>query len=94
MRQQNALLPGPLVEQRIAEVADLYNTTDIGAAWAFLRRYGVEYIVVGGLERLYYADVGLAKFPGMARYGLLRDVFSAGTGSDQLTIYQVQNVAQ
>ena len=53
---------GEWVTQRVEEITGFYQTTDPGAARAFLDRYDVEYVVVGGLERAYYPGLGLDKF--------------------------------
>ena len=52
--------------------------------WALMRKYGVEYVYLGQLERLYYPGEGLKKFDG-ALAGDLDKVFQ----SDQVTIYRV-----
>ncbi len=61
-QQQRALLPGSLVSDRINEINDFYNTTDITTAEAFLRKYHVQYIILGQLERNVYPGPGLGKF--------------------------------
>ncbi len=68
------------VEQRVNEVGVFYTTTDIDWAREFLKKYQVEYIVVGQLERNVYPPVegidGLAKFPqfeGAAWQAVYRD---------------------
>ncbi|MDO8751408.1 MAG: DUF2298 domain-containing protein [Dehalococcoidia bacterium] len=58
------------VQRRLGDLAALYNTTDMGQAQKILRDYGVKYVYVGELERLYYSKEGLAKFPRMADRGL------------------------
>ncbi len=52
VRQHNSLLDGAVVDKRINEVNDFYNTTDVQAAQQFLDKYKVRYVIVGGLERL------------------------------------------
>ena len=74
------------VWQRIADVNEIYNTTDLARAQELLRRYGVELIVVGELERAYYDPAGLAKFEAMAADGLL-DLAYEGEGT---AIYRVR----
>jgi uncharacterized membrane protein len=44
-------------------------------AQELLRRYEVEYIVVGRLERAYYSPEGLEKFEAMVGKGLVKRVF-------------------
>ncbi len=82
-------MPDSLVAKRIEDVASFYDSPSLATAIAFLRRYQVQYIIVGGLERRYYQAAGIEKFQQMADQGLLQDVFSAGSGLDRLTIYRV-----
>jgi YYY domain-containing protein len=89
VRQHNSLLPGDVVENRIAEAKDFYNTTDSQAAIEFLRRYQVEYIVVGDLERALYSPAGIAKFSDWANRGWVQQVFSLQQGASQVAIYKV-----
>jgi uncharacterized membrane protein len=79
VRQHNSLLDGAIIDKRIAEVMDFYNTQDISRAMQFLNRYQVQYIIVSDLERAYYATEGLAKFQEMMDQGLLRIVFGDNT---------------
>jgi YYY domain-containing protein len=74
------------IPQRAAHVTELYNTTDIGLAEDLLRRYEVRYIVVGELERVYYAASGLDKFGAMAGQGLLQRVYE----NPGVLIYEVK----
>jgi YYY domain-containing protein len=55
------------VQDRVNEVGTFYNTTDIQSAVNFLKKYDVQYIIVGQLERNVYPVLpdlpdGLAKF--------------------------------
>ena len=49
------------VSQRKQDVDNFYNTTDVGQARSILRRYDVQYVIVGAVERNYYPG-GMAKF--------------------------------
>jgi YYY domain-containing protein len=65
-RQQRGIF-APQVQERVNEVGMFYNTTDIQLAVNFLKKYDVQYIVVGQLERNIYPVLpdlpdGLAKF--------------------------------
>ena len=60
--QQRAALANNQVGERVAEVANFYETTNRDQARAFLEKYNVKYIIVGQLERDYYNQVGLPKF--------------------------------
>ena len=62
-RQQRAGLSHTPVTTRVEEVAHFYNTTDKSEAREFLVKYGVKYIIVGQLERIFYEPNGIAKFP-------------------------------
>jgi YYY domain-containing protein len=61
-RQQRGEVPGGLVERRINDVQQLFNTTDLEEAKKLLARYEVKWIIVGSLERAVYDSAGLAKF--------------------------------
>lgn len=60
-RQQRTLTP-QLVENRISQIADFYNTTNMQVALDFLKQYNVKYIILGQLERAEYPGPGLNKF--------------------------------
>ena len=55
-------VPAAQVSQRIADVDEFYNTTDIQKARDFLRKYNVRYIIVGQQERGHNPGPGLQKF--------------------------------
>ena len=55
--QQRISAPNSNVDQRLFDITSFYLTQSIEEALAFLERYNVAYIVVGGLERAYYAQV-------------------------------------
>jgi uncharacterized membrane protein len=61
-RQQRALTPDTWVYDRIDAVGEFYRTTDLQQAQAFLKKYNVQYIIVGQIEHVWYGPVGLAKF--------------------------------
>jgi uncharacterized membrane protein len=62
-RQQRNLTPHAWVFDRVEDVNEFYDTTDLGAARSFLQAYEVEYIVVGQLEKAKYLPEGIEKFP-------------------------------
>jgi YYY domain-containing protein len=68
-QQQRALVPGSWVSDRISEVDNFYNTTDLQAVKEFLAKYNVRYIILGQLERNHYPGPGLDKFA--AQTGIL-----------------------
>jgi YYY domain-containing protein len=84
-QQQRALIPSNWISDRINEIDTFYTTTDLNQAQEFLRKYDVQYIVVGQLERNHYPGPGLEKF--QAANGVLwRQVYHQA----DTTIYQVE----
>ena len=61
-QQQRAVNPGIWVTNRIMEIDNFYMTDDITQATDFLRKYNVQYIVLGQQERGRYPGPGLDKF--------------------------------
>ena len=61
-RQQRGFVEPLIVENRLAEITDFYNTVDPAAAIAFLKKYSIRYIIVGQVENVYYPGAGLLKF--------------------------------
>src|SRR5581483_2380919 len=47
---------------RFEDVTELYKTSDMQRVDAIVRKYGIDYIYVGPLERSTYGDAALAKF--------------------------------
>jgi uncharacterized membrane protein len=91
MRQQNSLLDGAIIDKRINEVNDFYNTADIQSALQFLDRYQVQYIILSGLERAYYSPEGIGKFQEMVNQGKLQIAFGDNT-ANTATIFRVTPV--
>jgi len=87
-RQQRGVVADLWINTRYDEMVMFYQTTDLSAARSFLRKYGVEYIIVGPLERAYYPGPGLDKFDAMCATGELKIVFS----ENRTVIYQVVNL--
>ena len=87
--QQRAAAPDAQVRQRIDAVHLLYNTTDTAQALDILQKYGVDYIYVGELERVYYSAEGLAKFEQMVKANLLQTVYR----QNGVTIYKVSDMS-
>lgn len=88
-RQQRATTPGWLVSNRVREVNQFYNTTNVQEALNFLHKYEVEYIYAGQLEWVYYSPQGMNKFDQMVQAGYLEEVYrNAGT-----SIYRVKREA-
>jgi len=91
LKQHDSIIPATLVDDRIRDVREFYNTTAPEEALSFLERYSVTYIVVGALERKYYEAEGLAKFADMAGNGQLELVYpvSPNESAEVTYIYQV-----
>ena len=75
------------VQRRLQDVDTIYSTTSTSEALEILRRYNVEYVYVGELERLYYPKSGLAKFEA-GLDGALDRVYD----SADVTIYRLEAV--
>jgi YYY domain-containing protein len=76
---------GYLVNERGNQVDQFYASPDVAQALSFLRRYDVEYVIVGEVERLYYTPEGLRKIEAGLDGALERVFENAG-----LTIYKVK----
>jgi len=50
------------LDDRDADIAAIYTTTDDAQALRLMAKYHVRWVVVGGLERKSYAGPGLDKF--------------------------------
>ena len=61
-QKQQRGLDRHLVDQRQRQVEFIYSTTDSDLAFDLIKKYDVEFIYVGQLERLYYNEDGLKKF--------------------------------
>jgi uncharacterized membrane protein len=83
--QQRAGVGGNMVEWRRADVNACYSTVDVDEAIGILERYGVRYVYVGGYERAYYSQMGLAKFDDLAEEGVLDLVYDV----EGVKIYEV-----
>jgi YYY domain-containing protein len=84
-RQQRAAANDQEVWNRAADVAQMYNLPLSRPVEDLLRKYGVQYIVVGPLERAYYEEAGLLKFETMVTEGTLQVAFR----NQEVTLYRV-----
>ena len=84
-KQQRSIVDGSIIDRRISAVREIYNTRSSVDALALLKRFRVQYVYVGDLERAFYEAVGLAKFEAMARAGQLQLVYE----NERVKIYQV-----
>jgi YYY domain-containing protein len=73
-----------VVEERLRDVKTMYETPRLEQVLPLLRRYGVGYVYVGGLERIHYPAAGLKKFEDAATE-VLEVVYQA----QGVTIYRV-----
>ena len=85
-RQQRATAPGDVVQRRIGDVNEFYITSDSDRAKQILDDYGVQYVIVGQLERALYPGDGLLKFTEQEG-NLWEEVFRL----DDTVIYHVLN---
>jgi YYY domain-containing protein len=58
---------------RMQQVKDAYGAVDTAGAKPLLARYGVDYVVVGPLERTDYGDAGIAKWDKLGKRVFDRD---------------------
>ncbi len=72
------------IAERARDVDRIYSTTAAAEALDLLRKYDVEYVYIGELERLYYPAQGLAKFE-EAMVPALDEVYR----TDQVRIYRL-----
>jgi YYY domain-containing protein len=72
------------VGDRARDVDQIYRTTSPSEALSLMRMYGVEYVYIGQLERLYYPEDGLGKF---GEEMDLEEVYR----NDQVRIYRVKD---
>lgn len=73
-----------MIDERLKDIKTMFESTDVGQAWALLRKYHVRLIYVGDLERAYYPAQGLAKFESMVGRGL-----SVAYHGEGVILYQV-----
>ena len=71
--------------ERMDRVREIYDTTDVGRAQELLQQYRVKYVMVGELERRYYALEGLQKFEDLATEGWMQRVYE----NQGMSIYEI-----
>jgi YYY domain-containing protein len=84
-RQQRSAMPGEWIERRINDVERLYSDPDPEVGLRILRKYDVEYVYLGELERSYYPGSGLDKFEELRERGVLAVSYE----SERVKIYKV-----
>ena len=65
----------PVLQSREALIQQIYDQPRGDIAYDLLRKYGIEYVYVGQLERALYDPAGLAKFDAMAAAGQIERVY-------------------
>tara|TARA_B100001123_G_scaffold83292_2_gene95273 strand:+ start:4715 stop:9253 length:4539 start_codon:yes stop_codon:yes gene_type:complete len=73
------------VDYRIRDVNQIYNTINEDSALGLIKKYEIEYIYVGPLEKVYYSSESLGKFDRMS--GSTLDIVFR---SDNVIIYRVR----
>ena len=86
-KQQRSIVDGGIIDRRIDAVRAIYNTRDANDALANLRRFRVQYIYVGEMERAFYDATGLSKFDAMVKQGQLEFAYQ----NEQVKLYKVKN---
>ena len=84
-RQQRSVVPGAVIERRLAHVREMYESSDLPRVKSLLDFYNVSYVVLGELERATYNPTGLAKFQQLVDQGYLERAYEHGT----VTLYRV-----
>jgi len=84
-KQQRSIVDGAIIDRRIDAVRQMYNSRSSVDALALLKRFRVQYVYIGDLERAFYDQVGLAKFDMMARARQLELVYE----NERVKIYKV-----
>ncbi|MGI8423288.1 MAG: DUF2298 domain-containing protein [Chloroflexota bacterium] len=73
----------PQADQRLRDVQTMFNDPSPARLAPLLTKYGVRYVYVGDLERVYFSAAGLAKFDQMT------DTLRAAYREGGVTIYEV-----
>jgi YYY domain-containing protein len=85
-KQQRSIIDGAIIDRRIDSVRDIYNTLDLNQALGNLKRFNVQYVYIGDMERAFYDPQGLDKFDAMVRAGMLEVVYQ----NERVKIYRVK----
>jgi YYY domain-containing protein len=85
LKQQYTFLH-PEIEQRVDDIQTLYSTNQQAEIERIISRYGIDYIVVGGLERVYANSLTIALFESMAQVGELTVIYN----QDASQLYRVE----
>jgi YYY domain-containing protein len=83
--KQQRVATASAVDERLKDVKTMFESPRLEQTLPLLQKYGVAYIYVGGLERIYYPANGLRKFEQAPR-----DILEPVYQSANVTIYRVQ----
>lgn len=61
-KAHRSYLPFSDIDERVKDVNNIYNTTDINLLRMLLIKYNISYVYVGELEKAYYNPLGIEKF--------------------------------
>ncbi|HCG90690.1 MAG TPA: hypothetical protein DEZ08_02470 [Dehalococcoidia bacterium] len=65
----------PEISRRVFDVNLLYNTPDISIKLSVINKYGIDFIIIGQLEKIYYDQNSLNKFYLLEDQGFLEPVY-------------------
>jgi YYY domain-containing protein len=82
-----------MVNQRRANINAFYTTPDIPTTQRMIDSFGIQLIIVAGLEKAYYPPEGLEKFDLMVDQGLLEKIYEQGDAEVYRVIPQPVSVA-
>jgi uncharacterized membrane protein len=85
-KQQRNAVGHWVVDERTADVREMYDTADLEAAIRLLQQYDVEYVIVGEMERAFYDPAGLEKFDLMTERGAAEIVYE----NPGVTVYRMR----
>jgi len=64
------------VTNRISDVNLIYSTKNTDQALRLIEKYQIELIYIGELERIYYPELGLAKFKSLQKIGAFTELYN------------------
>jgi uncharacterized membrane protein len=77
------------IEQRKEDIERIYSTESHEEALRLLKAYGVKYVYIGPVERIYYPETGLEKFSAMDGASLELVYPSTANSNPHVAIYRV-----
>jgi YYY domain-containing protein len=82
-KQQRSIRRSDPVGRRLRDIEQIYSSPDAAAIVPLLKRYAVELVYVGQVERAYYPEEGLRKFAASP------ELFAPLYSNDEVQIYRV-----